>query len=78
MKEYSVFDAEKRFNISEIAIAESSDCIAGLVLQGGKPNECSVFGIHRTPENRLARQWFQTKDARRIIGIEEFLQKILF
>ncbi len=53
-KEYSVFDAEKRFNISEIAIAESSDCIAGLVLQGvKKPNECSVFGIQCTPEKPL-------------------------
>jgi hydrogenase expression/formation protein HypD len=52
--EYSTFDAEARFPVSEIQTSESTLCIAGLVLQGlKKPPECSAFKVHCTPENPL-------------------------
>lgn len=48
------YDAEYRFDVSEIAPQESPHCIAGLILQGlKKPVECSAFGTLCTPENPL-------------------------
>lgn len=48
------YDAEYRFDVSEIAPQESPLCIAGLILQGlKKPVECSAFGTLCTPENPL-------------------------
>lgn len=48
---YIEFDAERKFNLSDITAEESTDCIAGEILQGlKKPNECSVFGNKCTPE----------------------------
>ncbi len=48
--EYSQFDAEKRFDLGEISVSESPECIAGLVLQGlKKPFECGAFGGKCTP-----------------------------
>ncbi len=44
------FDAEKRFDVGQIAPKESPLCIAGLVLQGvKKPLECPAFGKECTP-----------------------------
>lgn len=52
--EYSSFDAQLRFDVGDIHVAESSICISGLVLQGVKrPTECPAFGTECTPEHPL-------------------------
>jgi hydrogenase expression/formation protein HypD len=52
--EYSMFDAEKKFDVAAIRTHESPLCIAGQVMQGlKKPLECSAFGIQCTPEHPL-------------------------
>ena len=52
--EYSIYDAEKKFNVDNIITQESDKCIAGIILQGlKKPNECPVFGEECTPMNPL-------------------------
>ncbi len=51
---YSAFDAERRFGLTEITVAEPSDCIAGVILQGlKKPHECPQFGTRCTPATPL-------------------------
>ncbi len=51
---YKEFDAERKFSLTERSVAESSECIAGLVLQGvKKPVECPAFGTRCTPERPL-------------------------
>ena len=53
-EEYAEFDAERRFDVAEMVVAESPECIAGLILQGRrKPPECPAFGIRCTPEHPL-------------------------
>jgi len=48
---YRAFDAEERFPVGVGVVEESSECIAGLVLQGlKKPFECPAFGTRCTPE----------------------------
>lgn len=48
------FDAEERFEVSNIQTHESEICIAGLILQGlKKPPECPAFGVQCTPQNPL-------------------------
>jgi len=48
------FDAEARFALSTGAVAEASECISGLVLQGAKkPYECAAFATRCTPERPL-------------------------
>lgn len=48
------FDAENRFELSDIRTRESDLCISGLVLQGlKKPNECPAFGNPCNPQNPL-------------------------
>ena len=50
-KDYIKYDAEKKFDVTEIKAEESKECIAGLILQGlKKPNECTAFGTKCTPE----------------------------
>lgn len=52
--EFSEFDAENRFEVSQIHTRESEICIAGQVLQGlKKPVECEAFGITCSPEHPL-------------------------
>ena len=52
--EFDGFNAEKRFNVSDIHTEESSLCIAGQILQGlKKPHDCSAFGKECTTENPL-------------------------
>jgi hydrogenase expression/formation protein HypD len=52
--EYTAFDAEKRFGLTDYGVEESLDCISGLVLQGmKKPFECPAFGTLCTPEHPL-------------------------
>jgi len=48
------FDALARFAITQGHVEESSECIAGLVLQGiKKPQECPAFAVRCTPERPL-------------------------
>lgn len=52
--QYQALDAEQRFDLAGYAAEESSECIAGLVLQGVKrPHECPAFGSRCTPEHPL-------------------------
>jgi len=51
---YRRFEAESRFVIEVGHAEESSECIAGLVLQGlRKPYECPAFGTRCTPDTPL-------------------------
>jgi hydrogenase expression/formation protein HypD len=53
-EEYAGFDAELRFDVAEMAVEESPECIAGFILQGRrKPLECPAFGTRCTPEHPL-------------------------
>jgi hydrogenase expression/formation protein HypD len=53
-EEYAEFDAERRFDVADMAVEESPECIAGLILQGRKkPPECTAFGTRCTPEHPL-------------------------
>jgi hydrogenase expression/formation protein HypD len=52
--DYASFDAERRFDVAEVAAEESPDCISGEILRGlKKPPECAAFGQRCTPENPL-------------------------
>ena len=52
--EWREFDALERFELSATPAEESSECRAGLVLQGIlKPDECPAFGARCTPERPL-------------------------
>jgi hydrogenase expression/formation protein HypD len=51
---YAQFDAEIRFGVGDLQVAESTDCHSGEVLQGLiKPNECPAFGTTCTPRTPL-------------------------
>jgi len=51
---YAEFDAEKRFGLQYLSVDESTECIAGLILQGiKKPGECEAFANRCTPEHPL-------------------------
>lgn len=51
---YIAYDAEHKFKLSNKTEEESSECIAGEILQGFKtPNDCPVFGKKCTPEYPL-------------------------
>jgi hydrogenase expression/formation protein HypD len=52
---YRRFDATDRFDLAGTGhVAESTECIAGLVLQGQrKPHECPAFGTRCTPDSPL-------------------------
>lgn len=52
--EFRAFDAERLFEVEEIATKESPECISGLVLKGvKKPHDCPAFGKGCTPEHPL-------------------------
>ena len=51
---YAKFDAERRFDVKEIRVVESSQCVSGRILQGVlKPIQCPAFGNPCTPEHPL-------------------------
>jgi hydrogenase expression/formation protein HypD len=53
-EKYAAFDAETKFDVSDIHTAESPLCRSGEVLQGLlKPNECAAFGKECTPRKPL-------------------------
>jgi hydrogenase expression/formation protein HypD len=53
-EEYARFDAERKFAVANMTIADPSVCQCGEVLKGLiKPWRCKVFGTQCTPENPL-------------------------
>ena len=53
-EEYKAYDAERKFDIRSIKIADPKSCQCGEVLKGViKPWECKVFGSACTPETPL-------------------------
>jgi hydrogenase expression/formation protein HypD len=51
---YHDYDAERRFAVGDVHVAESKDCHSGEVLQGLiKPNACPAFGTICTPRTPL-------------------------
>jgi hydrogenase expression/formation protein HypD len=51
---YAGFDAERKFAIPNIRIADPKSCQCGEVLKGAiKPWQCKVFGTQCTPEKPL-------------------------
>src|SRR5690606_28097081 len=52
--EYAKFDAEKRFDLPGVRVADPKSCQCGEVLKGVlKPWECKVFGTACTPETPI-------------------------
>jgi hydrogenase expression/formation protein HypD len=53
-KEMAAFNAEEIFDVGDIAVLESKECISGQILQGlKKPDECPAFGTQCTPKKPL-------------------------
>ncbi|GLL04633.1 hydrogenase formation protein HypD [Dactylosporangium matsuzakiense] len=51
---YRDHDAEIRFDVADLHVAESADCHSGEVLQGLiKPSQCPAFGTRCTPRSPL-------------------------
>ena len=51
---YARFDAERKFTVRSVVVAEPADCQCAAVLKGRlKPWECGVFGKSCTPETPL-------------------------
>ena len=51
---YKAFDAERKFKIDEVRIADPKSCQCGEVLKGViKPWQCKIFGTSCTPENPM-------------------------
>jgi hydrogenase expression/formation protein HypD len=52
--DYADFDAEQRFQIPDISIADNKACECGAILRGVKqPQDCKIFGTVCTPENPI-------------------------
>ncbi len=52
--EYQAYDAEKKFSVKSIAVADPKSCQCGEVLKGViKPWDCKVFGKACTPETPM-------------------------
>lgn len=53
-KAYAAFDAEQRFSVPNLKIADPKSCQCGEVLKGViKPSQCKVFGTLCTPETPM-------------------------
>ena len=64
---YARFDAERKFSVPNLKIADPKSCQCGEVLKGViKPWECKVFGGACTPETPWARSWFLLKARARL------------
>lgn len=51
---YAAFDAEQKFAVGKVRVADPRDCECGEVLKGRiKPQQCKVFGTVCTPERPL-------------------------
>ncbi len=52
--DYAAFDAERKFGVPNVSIADPRACQCGEVLKGViKPHQCKVFGTACTPEMPL-------------------------
>jgi hydrogenase expression/formation protein HypD len=52
--EFALYDAEKLFDVAEIATLEPQICISGQILRGiKKPHDCPAFGTLCTPQRPL-------------------------
>ena len=52
--EYAAYDAERKFAVPSVSIADPRSCQCGDVLKGAiKPHQCKVFGTLCTPETPL-------------------------
>ena len=61
---YADFDAERKFSVPSIKIADPKSCQCGEVLKGViKPHECKVFGSACTPETPLGSLMVSTEGA---------------
>lgn len=62
--EYAAFDAERRFSVPNLKIADPKSCQCGEVLKGViKPHQCKVFGTACTPETPLGALMVSTEGA---------------
>ena len=53
-EKYSLYDAERAFDVGDVEVEEPAMCSAGSILKGQKkPHECSSFGTTCTPEHPL-------------------------
>lgn len=51
---FAAFDAELRFPLAEVAVADSKACECGAILRGAKkPTDCAIFGTVCTPDNPI-------------------------
>jgi hydrogenase expression/formation protein HypD len=51
---YRRYDAARRFGVEGLTADESTECMAGAILQGQlKPHECPAFGTRCTPDSPL-------------------------
>ncbi len=63
-QQFSAFDAERKFSVPNVTIADPTSCQCGEVLKGViKPNQCKVFGTICTPENALGALMVSTEGA---------------
>ncbi|MBV9734678.1 MAG: hydrogenase formation protein HypD [Acidisphaera sp.] len=61
---YAAYDAEKKFHMPNVRIADPKSCQCGEVLKGViKPHECKVFGSACTPETPLGSLMVSTEGA---------------
>jgi hydrogenase expression/formation protein HypD len=61
---YAAFDAERKFPVANLKIADPKACQCGEVLKGViKPHECKVFGTACTPEMPLGSLMVSTEGA---------------
>lgn len=63
-EQYANFDAERKFPVPNLKIADPKACQCGEVLQGViKPRQCRVFGTECTPETPLGALMVSTEGA---------------
>ncbi len=61
---YGQFDAERKFSVPNLKIADPKSCQCGEVLKGViKPHQCKVFGTACTPETPLGSLMVATEGA---------------
>jgi hydrogenase expression/formation protein HypD len=61
---YAAHDAERKFAVSNVSIADPKSCQCGEVLKGViKPHQCKVFGTACTPETPLGSLMVSSEDA---------------
>ncbi|MDP1889364.1 MAG: hydrogenase formation protein HypD [Gemmatimonadaceae bacterium] len=63
-EEFAAYDAERRFGVVDLTVAEPEACKAGEVLTGRlKPTQCPSFGTQCTPERPLGAPMVSTEGA---------------